>query len=78
MNLTINNEPRELRAGMTCRELVSDLTGRVVTEEGRAEGGGPLGVALAVDGSVVPRSLWATTELADGQQVELVTAVQGG
>ncbi|MDX6662784.1 MAG: thiazole synthase [Solirubrobacterales bacterium] len=36
------------------------------------------GVAVAVDGEVVPRSAWHEVELRDGQSVEVVAAVQGG
>lgn len=36
------------------------------------------GVAVAVDGEVVPRAQWAVTALADGARVEVLTAVQGG
>ncbi|MCR4489888.1 sulfur carrier protein ThiS, partial [Micrococcus luteus] len=37
-----------------------------------------LGVAVAVGGEVVPRSAWATRALAAGDEVDVVTAVQGG
>lgn len=36
------------------------------------------GVAVAVDGVVVPRGAWPATVLADGARVEVLTAVQGG
>jgi sulfur carrier protein len=36
------------------------------------------GVAVAVNGQVIPRSQHATTELTEGARVEIVTAVQGG
>ncbi|MGI8844738.1 MAG: sulfur carrier protein ThiS, partial [Thermoleophilaceae bacterium] len=36
------------------------------------------GVAVAVDGEVVPRAQWATRELGAGGQVEVLHAVQGG
>jgi len=36
------------------------------------------GIAVAVDGQVIPRSQHASTELTDGAKVEIVTAVQGG
>lgn len=36
------------------------------------------GVAVAVDGEVVPRGTWDTTTLHDGARVEMVGAVQGG
>lgn len=38
----------------------------------------PHGVAVAVDGEVVPRSAWPSRSLPDGAVVEIVTAVQGG
>jgi sulfur carrier protein len=36
------------------------------------------GVAVAVDGEVVPRGRWKSTELHEGQRVEVLQAVQGG
>ncbi len=36
------------------------------------------GVAIAVNGEVVRRADWPATLLAAGDQVEVVTAVQGG
>jgi sulfur carrier protein len=37
-----------------------------------------VGVAVAVDGEVVPKARWASTALVDGARVEVLTAVQGG
>lgn len=36
------------------------------------------GVAVALDGEVVPRAEWADRRLSEGQEVEVVRAVQGG
>ena len=36
------------------------------------------GVAVAVDGEVVPRAAWNSRTLADGSRVEVLTAMQGG
>jgi thiazole synthase len=36
------------------------------------------GLAVAVDGEVVPRGKWQTTALNEGQSVEVVAAIQGG
>jgi sulfur carrier protein len=36
------------------------------------------GVAVAVDGEVVPKARWAATALREGARVEVLTAVQGG
>jgi len=36
------------------------------------------GVAVALNGEVVSRSLWSSTMIEDGAAVEIVTAVAGG
>jgi sulfur carrier protein len=36
------------------------------------------GVAVAVDGEVVPRAGWETFAIPDGARVEVLTAMQGG
>jgi sulfur carrier protein len=36
------------------------------------------GVAVAVEGEVVPRGEWDATSLSEGQAVEVVRAIQGG
>ena len=36
------------------------------------------GVAVAVNDEVVPRSLWESTPLKDGDRLEVVEPVQGG
>jgi sulfur carrier protein len=33
---------------------------------------------VALDGEIVPRGEWATTEIRDGPEVEVLRAVQGG
>ncbi|HVK27272.1 MAG TPA: sulfur carrier protein ThiS [Nocardioides sp.] len=38
----------------------------------------PSGIAVALNGEVVPRASWPVVVLADGDVVEVVTAVQGG
>lgn len=67
MKLEVNGEPREVPEGRTVR----DLFGLLDLGDGR-------GVAVAVDGEVVPRSEWDASPLRDGQRVEVVRAVQGG
>jgi len=36
------------------------------------------GVAVAIDGEVVPRAGWETFAIPDGAHVEVLTAMQGG
>ena len=69
VRLTVNGEPREVPDGATVDALVASVTGRP------RPGGG---IAAAVNGEVVPRGAWAGSPLRDGDQVEVVTAVQGG
>ena len=66
MTVTVNGEPREVPAGTTVEQLVAQLTDA------------PAGVAAAVNGDVLPSRAWAGTPLADRDEVEVVTAVQGG
>ena len=68
MRVLLNGEPRDLRDGATVADAV-DASG---APESRA------GVAVAVDGEVVPRSRWTDDALAEGQKVEVLRAVQGG
>jgi len=66
VQVKLNGEPRELPDGSTIAQAIAALTAAAT------------GVAAAVNGEVVPRGSWAATLLRDGDQVEVVTAVQGG
>jgi sulfur carrier protein len=68
MTIELNGERVELSGEATVAAAV-EQTG---AERDRA------GIAVAVDGEVVPRSRWDQTELRDGQRVEVVGAIQGG
>ncbi|HLM30606.1 MAG TPA: sulfur carrier protein ThiS [Solirubrobacterales bacterium] len=68
MTVELNGEPVELPEGASVALAVECL----------GAGERRDGVAVAVDGEVVPRSQWESTELADGQNVEVVGAIQGG
>jgi thiazole synthase len=61
-------------------ELVALPEGSFVTEAVEASGaaGDQRGLAVAIDGEVVPRSEWGRTSLRDGQKVEVLAAIQGG
>ncbi|GAA1298851.1 MULTISPECIES: sulfur carrier protein ThiS [Brachybacterium] len=76
--LTVNAEDQSVPSGWTVRDLVAARLGQSVGEDGRAADGSPLGVAVALDDAVIPRSRWSATALADGARCEIVTAVQGG
>ncbi len=67
MTITCNGEPVRTEA-----RSVADLLAE------RLGSASPEGVAVAVDGEVVPRSAWSAPLLAEGAVVDVVTAVQGG
>ncbi|MEU2056950.1 sulfur carrier protein ThiS [Streptomyces bungoensis] len=64
--VSVNGERREITPGTALDALVRTLTAS------------PSGVAAAVNETVVPRGQWAATALAQGDRVEVLTAVQGG
>jgi sulfur carrier protein len=68
MTIWLNGEERDLPAGVSLAQAI-EVAG---APPGRR------GIAVALDGEVVPREHWDATELADGQHVEVVTAVHGG
>lgn len=66
MSVTVNGQLWELPAGATLADVLARL------------GAPSHGVAVAVDGTVVPRASWSGMVLHEGAAVDVVTAVQGG
>ena len=69
MKITLNGKERTLDQAATVADLLSDL--------GEVRGQGR-GVAVAVNGEVVPRSRWEQAALAADDRVEILRAVGGG
>jgi sulfur carrier protein len=66
MELTVNGAARQMPDGTTLVQLL------------REHARSTEGIAVAVDGEIVHRGQWPQCVLTDGQDVELVTAQQGG
>jgi sulfur carrier protein len=66
--ILVNGEPRDVPAG----ETVAGLLGRLELDPGQR------GVAVAVDGEVVPRAKWGQRTIAEGSRVEVLAPMQGG
>ena len=66
MRVTVNGVEQALAPGTTVAAVAASVLDR------------PRGVAVAVNGDVVPKSKWGTTPLAEGDRLEVVTARQGG
>lgn len=68
MNAVVNGAPASLREALTVAELVVEL--------GHDPRG--FGIAVALNGEVLPRSDWPSTALHDHDRVEVLIASQGG
>lgn len=66
VQVTINGRATDVAEGTT----VADVVAAVCTSQ--------RGVAVAIDGEVVPRSGWASARVGPGARVEVVTAAAGG
>lgn len=68
MKLLLNGTPEELPDGSALPDLLA-VHGHTVSARG---------IAVALNGAVVPRAQWPAQPLAEGDVVELLVAVQGG
>ena len=66
MLVVVNGAERELPDGATVADALAVIAAP------------PRGIAVALDGEVVPRADWAGTALPPGGSIEVLTAVQGG
>lgn len=69
MRITVNGEPQSVDESTSVADVVANLGG--AQESGR-------GIAVAVNGEVVPRARWSDTRLASQARVEILRAVGGG
>ena len=66
LQVTINGDPRQFGRALAVTELLDELA-----LAGKR-------VAIERNGEIVPRSRYAETRLANGDQLEIVVAVGGG
>jgi sulfur carrier protein len=66
VDIIINGQPQQVADEASLAGAVTLVTAAVT------------GVAAAVNGEVVRKAAWASTRLAAGDEVEVLTAVQGG
>jgi sulfur carrier protein len=66
VRLSVNGEEQAFDGPLS----IDDLLGRLDLDR--------RGLAVALNGEVVPRSTWADRAVADGDQVEILTIAQGG
>jgi sulfur carrier protein len=67
VNVVLNGDDAQVDTGAT----VADVLARLEVPARR-------GVAVAVEGEVVPRREWDARVLEEGARVEIVNAIQGG
>jgi sulfur carrier protein len=66
----VNGDAHDFQPGMDIAGVVATLA----SDPGLVGGG----VAVAVNGVVVPRGQWTSRAVEPGDRIEIVTAVQGG
>ena len=66
VSTTVNGAAHHVAPGTTVADLVASMCPS------------PRGVAVAVNGEIVPKSAWGDTGMAPGDAVEIVTAAAGG
>lgn len=66
MHLTFNDQPVDYDTPPSLAQVIAEQVGS------------PEGIAVAVNGTVVSRSSWDEHILADGDRLDVLTAVQGG
>jgi sulfur carrier protein len=71
ITISVNGTDRTVAEGTTVADIVTDVTGHAADDD-------QIGVAVAHDSAVVPRSRWNITELAPQAEIEIITAMQGG
>ncbi len=67
MNIELNGETKVLEKEVTLVVFLEDLLKEKMT-----------GLAVAINGSVIPKTKWETTSIKNEDRVELVRATQGG
>jgi sulfur carrier protein len=68
MQITLNGENRDVSEAASLVDVLETLK---LPPDAR-------GVAIALEGAVVPRGAWPDVRLQAGQRVEVLTAAQGG
>ncbi|MNK02233.1 Sulfur carrier protein ThiS [compost metagenome] len=67
MTITINNKTLEVAGNEALQQIVFHHTGENTK-----------GIAVAVNGQVIPKDLWAETEVKENDEVLIIKATQGG
>jgi sulfur carrier protein len=67
MDITVNNESLHLSQPCSVSQLFSDVLQINTT-----------GIAIAINETVVPKSLWESTHIHSGDSIILIKATQGG
>lgn len=66
MWIRLNGKHRQFAAGSTLRDVLGE------------HGTLSQGIAVALDGAIVPRAAWSDTQVPHDASVEIVTATAGG
>lgn len=66
MNITLNGETTVIATTQTLERLLSSMDVKFA------------GVAIVINGNVIPKSQWQATQINDGDAIDIFSAVAGG
>ncbi|MES2454724.1 MAG: sulfur carrier protein ThiS [Bacteroidota bacterium] len=67
MEITINQQRHQFKSGCSVAQMLE----KIISEE-------PKGIAVAINQTIIQKSLWQDYLLRDGDEVMLIKATQGG
>ena len=67
MTITINNKQVEVVAQEVLQQIVFDQVGE-----------NPKGIAVAINGQVIPKDSWSETSINENDELLIIKATQGG
>jgi sulfur carrier protein len=72
----MSHTPRSIHINGAPRSVASATVSELLAEVGLSPA--RPGIAVAIEGALVPRAAWGEARIEDGQAVEIITASQGG
>lgn len=67
MKIILNNQAIDMEEAISLQQLMDQQLGQKQK-----------GIAVAIDGQVIPKSQWSKTEIKNNQSILIIKATQGG
>lgn len=67
MEILLNNQPKQIAAQQSVQQLLNEVVGEKQK-----------GIAVAINNTVVPKTLWSQRFIAESDNILIIKATQGG